>query len=1391
MRKRRNSDNDEESSSEMEVDDEQKLEANEDGDGADDDDEMSDEEPDYPDTLGKESALIENPFLDSFYSLSSEDLKERSKAAQTMLHHCLLSSGANSKDAAYAFRRLLNGICSGRAAARQGNASALTSFLKLAFQLKKMEEIREESMKDSDSESLSLLAYVRHRLIAATDANQITGKKKGSEERDYQFGRLFGILSFVRSNVLVSQGDENGYEETKKVATALAMDLAELFWLKRWMREPAAHGMTTLLKTFCEENSNAEQKEVANHLVEKVVIPEVLLLGSNGEENERDHSRLVGTYCAEQLGIALFVQSQPSFQAKAMSYPLNEAIMSKATVKSSAHALSVTSAVVQPRSHFVWDSLWCYLSRPVEKSGKRTQKGPETRELRDICPGGQDSASEVLDLIIQEVVMQKLLHLDPEKNPGSGKATHERRALALGIVKVLVGVPFLSSVSGASRLVLEGAVMEHSVLSHEIVKTLFLEIICAGSDRKKTSHLLKPLALNVLKDMAEGMVAETSNSSETRRLAVARALLGCEIRFDARTKTATVSDILGLVGPVPEGKTDSSTSFWNGYLDNLHSSFVEECSKIKKDDNCAKATGFIELMYSFAKNVLALQTTSKSEQATLDDFKKLIVDRIMKYFMAAAFFNCKEINGPDTKTPKKKKVKKPHSADKNPILKITDEVKRSSSGSAGIVHQVRSVISARFFSLLADFCGYATRAQTEDHDSKVEKDSTNLAILVDMCDFWKSLEALGAKRYGSNAEIKGDDDSVDPEKMINQIQNMVTVCNDALSEAPGDSLATAKKRCCTGIAVLGFSLYLHRLSCGEIDQDGDNPDADDENDEEEICNALEGLKDVADEFMQELSKESNPLLGLAELCANILSSPLGSGNMGRAASPKLVREAVRFAWLGGLRLASDIASDGYSLLDSNVMAVLLEAVGAANEKDDGGDDGSDDEDDDDGSESSGVSTDNNIFSKAADVVDDSENMDKKENSDDDSDIELDPTKLQSMLEEDSDADVGEDVLEHHEGADAALAKLIKLKQDTRKVGRQAREKIEIDHQLRCTFLLELLFGRPDSLNRLFGTEVLLGTIIPILKYRKKLERSLRKSIESGTESSEGSKKALMDRLTTLLNQRICKMKMASFPLAKLVAMESASEHATKVLEEARHADTKEQFTCCSNCLVFTIRSSSDPTHSPELPTILEKAVTEWSTKRTSKLQASLFDDIVVHLPNLSQALLADPLSKASQSARSPFLKGECFRLITLLFAAKANVQGQDKIERIRVSFLDSVVAALQDEEMRKAKRVRVVLKALEKFVAIVSSPVTSKTLSRLDTIKGLLEKLGEGESQGVTVMCTKLISDIDAKAEELKAIANPIVDTKNESEKAKAAQPSGEWDVSKSKKGKKNKKKKR
>jgi len=203
--------------------------------GSDDEGESKTEGDKSTDTKSKRNNSNANktsttiPFMDTFYLLSSEDSSnERSIAARDLIHHCFFTDGGiNYKDSAYALDRLFNGVCSGRAASRQGFASCLASFLRVAQSqgeddFKTILKEHSES-KQTDLDDAHPAIQIRQLLRETTDfdtvangsgkssgsnKNRFAGKVKGIEERDHVFGRLFGILAVVRSGMLKSAHDE-------------------------------------------------------------------------------------------------------------------------------------------------------------------------------------------------------------------------------------------------------------------------------------------------------------------------------------------------------------------------------------------------------------------------------------------------------------------------------------------------------------------------------------------------------------------------------------------------------------------------------------------------------------------------------------------------------------------------------------------------------------------------------------------------------------------------------------------------------------------------------------------------------------------------------------------------------------------------------------------------------------------------------------------------------------------------------------------------------------------------------------------------------------------------------------------------------------------------------
>ena len=148
---------------------------------------------------------------------------------------------------------------------------------------------------------------------------------------------------------------------------------------------------------------------------------------------------------------------------------------------------------------------------------------------------------------------------------------------------------------------------------------------------------------------------------------------------------------------------------------------------------------------------------------------------------------------------------------------------------------------------------------------------------------------------------------------------------------------------------------------------------------------------------------------------------------------------------------------------------------------------------------------------------------------------------------------------------------------------------------------------------------------------------------------------------------------------------------------------------------------------------------------------------------MAQVLLSASLCTASRNARSPFLKSEAFRLLAPLVGkrtkdstgdqADIEKKGVDAMSECCDAFVHSVVEAVQDAEMRKAKRIRDVLKTTEKLIEFLEpANVKTNTIGRLESLREELAELQTAsESQGVTLLCGSISTKLDALVKEAKA----------------------------------------
>jgi DNA polymerase phi len=1155
-----------------------------------DDDHDSDEnmEEDVDDHLddankddGDDEEVVDNEhsgnlqFLDSFYGLASSSPAERAQSAHAMLNHCLLGPSANSSDAAYAFRRLMNGLCSGRAAARQGYASTLTSFLKISNQTGALKQLQEEGFDDNDE---SVLQFVRNQLIKATDPSEISGKKKGSEERDHHFGRLFGILSVVRSGVLLPKDDQTNVDELKDVAVGFAQDLVRLYNHRKWMREPTAFAIINLLDSYFDLCPQPEAANIVKDLVFEVVVPELL----SGTE--------IVEYTAEQIALAVNIHCQAQQHGMALPAGHTTVVLSKENVPILAKALSATSAVSQPRMHAVWDVIWClYLTVPKNPNVKPQKGKPVTRMLRKTLPGCSDSAQDIVEALVEYVIIESLLGVDSESLYHAGtNATHERRALAMALVKVLCGSDSMSNKAGPYRLLVDGSLLQQVILTTVIVRKLFIDVICAGAG-KQSSHMLKPMAMHVLDSIVVG--GELSPDDLDRRLSCVKALLTCEPRFDGRTKSSACINLLFLDDLAIDEVTPDLVNMWKEYVDFLQERVLAaaQLSHESHTSSSYEALGYIDLLFVAAKRLNRLISVEQQEETKVD-----LYGQILAFFFVGAFFNCSKLKGGG-----------------KDIFSITARKFQRCSVSL-FSYDVRIVMSARFYSLLADFAVVLLppKSSSQEVPGKQNKDLRIFQMLGEFNQGWTRLERMGCMTLGKASDESSNSDMI-PNKAVFEI---VTKQHNAVTtekNAAGDGV----RRFRIGCASLSSALHLHLLTCGEpesLDSEDDMDLDEDEENESAIKELISDLASAQHNLMCELGLVSNSedaeienALGeFAEVCVGVLSSPFGASNQSRGASPKLLRETVRAAWAGALQLCGQEKPEP-SPFDKSLVELLMSSIGAKPQDDTDDEDEEDDEDDDMNSEVD--ENDNTVFTEAtAAGVNFEEDEDQPEGDDDE--VMLDASQLQDVLLQESDDDDEEMVLEHHAGADKALAKLIRLRQEARKAGQQALERIELSKQLRCTLLVDIVLSNPGrQLDSLFTPQFVHGMILKMLTFRRQLEKSLASATKAGKKASvsDSEKRAMVEKLTALMKTKLFKLKS----LSELGGPE-ISKLLLVIMKETKIADSEGQLSCCSAALIAVCKMATSAEDWATLAAGYADLVNDWATKRTTRLKATIFSDLV-------------------------------------------------------------------------------------------------------------------------------------------------------------------------------------
>jgi hypothetical protein len=366
---------------------------------------------------------------------------------------------------------------------------------------------------------------------------------------------------------------------------------------------------------------------------------------------------------------------------------------------------------------------------------------------------------------------------------------------------------------------------------------------------------------------------------------------------------------------------------------------------------------------------------------------------------------------------------------------------------------------------------------------------------------------------------------------------------------------------------------------------------------------------------------------------NILSSPVGGEDSRKTGASKLTRETVKVAWSGILTAVTGLSANNKSLsslVDEDVMSVLIQSVCGEMSIGDEEKDDDDESIDENGSSEDGLGE-GTVFVDATvagvnldevkdNISDGSEESDESsqnstdEGRQDDNDIELDPAKLENLLLEDSDAEMSDNgisgILEHHAGADKALAQLIKLKQEARKASQMERDRIDLCNRLRCASLLDSLFTPSVFKSGWLPVEAVLGSIVPVLRSYKVIAKSIQASSSANAKKSLGEKNALLDRLSELVKNKLSKFRPNDGSSANELALKASYD----IFQEMNRSMNASHCSCCSVALTTALRCIPNADESEEVKDIYIKAVDDWSLRKASKIHSCVFDDLINRMP---------------------------------------------------------------------------------------------------------------------------------------------------------------------------------
>jgi len=272
-------------------------------------------------------------------------------------------------------------------------------------------------------------------------------------------------------------------------------------------------------------------------------------------------------------------------------------------------------------------------------------------------------------------------------------------------------------------------------------------------------------------------------------------------------------------------------------------------------------------------------------------------------------------------------------------------------------------------------------------------------------------------------------------------------------------------------------------------------------------------------------------------------------------------------------------------------------------------------------------------------------------------------------------------------------------------------------------------------------------LVHLLRSRKALAKSIQVSSSINSKRPLSERSALMERLSVLIKEKISKFRCSDHSGTEELVLRASSD----IYEEMKSSLNADHCSYCSISLITCVRCIHNVEDNANVETIYADSVSDWSSRKASKIHVVVFDDLIQRMPSLASVVLTGPLLSAINNAKSPFLARESIKLLSMLYKHDGtqaeelmSKKASDTLKECCSRVADTLKGALGNASLQKAKDRNEVLLATKRLVHYMKVQKEGLlTDAELCELQDTLKTVGENcESARTKQMCSQLSDTI-------------------------------------------------